>query len=44
MQMTLEQRMAQLEARCAMLEGRIATLEARGMTYGPLPTIPPTNP
>ena len=48
MQMTLEQRMAQLEARCAMLEGRIASLEARGMTYGPvpMPTFPigPTTP
>ncbi len=44
MQMTLEQRMVQLEARCSQLEARIATLEARGMTYGPLPAIPPTNP
>lgn len=44
MQMTLEQRMAQLEARCAMLEGRIAQLEARNITFGPLPSIPPTNP
>ncbi len=44
MQMTLEQRMAQLEARCAMLEGRVVQLEARNMTYGPLPAIPPTNP
>ena len=49
MQMTLEQRMAQLEARCAQLEGRVASLEARGMTYGPVPTIPsfpigPTTP
>lgn len=42
--MTLEQRMAQLEARCAQLEARVASLEARGMTYGPLPSIPPTNP
>ncbi len=42
--MTLEQRMVQLEARCSQLEARIATLEARGMTYGPLPAIPPTNP
>ena len=40
MNMSLEQRMAQLEARCAQLEGRIASLEARGMTYGPIPTIP----
>ena len=40
MMMTIEQRMAQLEARCAQLEGRIAALEARGMTYGPIPTIP----
>ena len=44
MQMTLEQRMAQLEARCAQLEGRVAQLEARGMTYGPINPLPPTNP
>jgi hypothetical protein len=44
MMMTIEQRMAQLEARFAQLENRIANLEARNMTYGPLPTIPPTNP
>lgn len=41
MQMTLEQRIAQLEQRLAFMEGRIAGLEAKNMTYGPIPNWPP---
>lgn len=44
MKMTLEQQVESLQERMAMLENRVAMLEARGMQYGPLPTIPPTNP
>lgn len=38
--MTLEQQVESLQQRVAMLENRVAMLEARGMTYGPIPTIP----
>lgn len=44
MAMTDAERITQLEQRLAMMEGRIATLEAKNLTFGPLPTIPPTNP
>jgi hypothetical protein len=44
MKMTMEQQIDAMAQRIAMLENRVAMLEAKGMTYGPLPTIPPTNP
>ena len=42
--MTDAQRIAKLEERLAYLEGRVAHLEAKHLTFGPLPSIPPTNP
>lgn len=42
--MTDAERIAKLEERLAYLEGRVAHLEAKHLTFGPLPTIPPTNP
>jgi len=44
MKMTLEQMVDDLQRRVAMLESRVVMLEARNMTYGPLPSVPPTNP
>jgi len=42
--MTLEERMTALEARMAQLESRMNQQEVSHRPYGPLPTIPPTNP